>query len=170
MLLSLTTVFSLSAMAATPGPNPTAQLPWYGGVQTQTGGAAVNIRATASLNANVIGTLNGGRRLHIIERSGNWFRVYFNGGNGGTANQGWISADFVRHPPNTTQRVFQVTAASGANYRSSPSLNGASLAAIPHGTRIPGSIGHASGTSDWRVVQFRALAQGFMRDDVIRFA
>ena len=91
----------------------------------QASGTDVNVRAEASTSANVLGKINKGTEFEILDKSGNWFEISYNG------NNGFVSADY-----------FEVTKAdanidgSSVNCREKASSSAASLGKFADGDYV----------------------------------
>ena len=91
----------------------------------QASGTDVNVRAEASTSANVLGKINKGTEFEILDKSGNWFVISYNG------NNGFVSADY-----------FEVTKAdanidgSSVNCREKASSSAASLGKFADGDYV----------------------------------
>jgi hypothetical protein len=59
----------------------------------QTGSGFLAVRAGPTRSATQIGELFNGNRVSILERSGNWYRLYAEGIGEGWASRRWVSAN-----------------------------------------------------------------------------
>ncbi|MBR5269064.1 MAG: SH3 domain-containing protein [Anaerotignum sp.] len=91
----------------------------------QASGTDVNVRTEASTSANVLGKINKGTEFEILDKTGNWFEISYNG------NNGFVSADY-----------FEVTKAdanidgSSVNCREKASSSAASLGKFADGDYV----------------------------------
>ncbi|MBQ7758002.1 C40 family peptidase [Anaerotignum sp.] len=91
----------------------------------QASGTNVNVRAEASTSANVLGKINKGTEYNVLGKTGDWFKISYNGANG------FVSADY-----------FEVTKAdanvdgSSVNLRESASTSSDSLGKFADGDYV----------------------------------
>ena len=110
-------------------------------------GSGVNIRAEASTNSNVLGSVNAGDTLTAVGRVDGWYQVEYNG------QQAYISKDYLsgdylssltvigNTDPQITPAAAEVkyavvTAESGLKLRKEASTNSIVLTVLPYGTVV----------------------------------
>lgn len=98
----------------------------------------LNIRTSPTISSSVIGSLNTGNEINILEEQNGW--VHFTMG----ALEGWVSSQFVQkvkeneekqNPPskNSNQKVTGTVNVNSLNVRSKPSLDGKIIGSITSG-------------------------------------
>lgn len=91
----------------------------------QASGTNVNVRAEAGMSANILGKINKGTEYTVLDKTGNWFKISYNGA------EGFVSADY-----------FEVTKAdanidgSGVNLREKASTSSDSLGKFANGDAV----------------------------------
>ncbi|TKC20050.1 SH3 domain-containing protein [Robertmurraya kyonggiensis] len=94
-------------------------------------GSNVRVRTGAGTSYQVVGSLNKGDTVEILEQSGSWLKI------NAKIGKGWISKDYVK--TNQVQAAAtksgKVTA-SNLNVRSTPALNGKVLGKLAKGTAV----------------------------------
>lgn len=108
-------------------------------------GSSVNVRAEATTNSDVIGSVNTGDTVQVVGRNDGWYQVEYNGG------EGYISKDYVSgsllsyltvignasdesSDGSASNQYAMVTASSGLKLRKEASLNSIVLTVLPYGT------------------------------------
>ena len=87
----------------------------------------LNVRSSASKDADKVGSLNFGARVEILEKSGNW----------GRTKDGWISLDYVYQDGTTgTKTAKGIITGSELNIRSGPGTGYASVGSMDYGDRV----------------------------------
>lgn len=88
-------------------------------------GNNVNVRATSSLDGDVLGKISNGTEFSLIEKSGNWFEISYNG------ESGFVSADYFG-----VTKTEATVSGSKVNIRSEASTSGDSLGKLSDGYDI----------------------------------
>lgn len=113
----------------------------------------LNMRSGAGTTNSVVGTLNKGDKVVVLEEKNDWANIDFNG------KKGWVSSDFltikVTEKETTTPPVQEVKKqykvnATSLNLRTGPSTSESILTAIPNGTVL--SI--LESKNDWSKVTY----------------
>lgn len=87
----------------------------------------LNVRASGSQNADVIGSLKYGNRVEILEKDGTW----------GRTKHGWISLNYVyQDGTNGSKRATGVVTGSQLNIRSGPGTGYGSVGSYNSGDRV----------------------------------
>lgn len=94
-------------------------------------GSNLRVRTGPGTNYQVVGSLNKGDTVEILEQNGNWLKI------NAKIGKGWISKDYVKtnQVQATSTKSGKVTA-SNLNVRSTPSLNGKVLGKLAKGTTV----------------------------------
>lgn len=155
LLLTVVTIVSSSSIPAfaysASSTTPSTGQPWLGYVKA----SALNVRSTASTSGTVVSSFAQSSYVHIIEKSGNWYKVYYKM----DGSTGYVSADYIT----IYGREYARTSAS-VNLRESASTTSNIKALVPSGTAVP--YRWKSGT--WYYVLFRTY-QGYIHSDYANY-
>ena len=87
----------------------------------------LNIRSSASTDAERVGSLNYGSRVEILEKSGNW----------GRTKDGWISLDYIYQDGTTGSKTAKgIVTGNELNIRSGPGTGYQSVGSMNYGERV----------------------------------
>lgn len=94
-------------------------------------GNNVRVRTGAGTSYQVVGSLNKGDTVEVLEQNGSWLKINARIGNG------WISKDYVQtNKVQTAATKSGKVTASNLNVRSTPALNGKVLGKLAKGTAV----------------------------------
>lgn len=137
--LDMTNVSNPTTNVSTPA-NPQATEPVSGGdgtfdpngANTGTGkkgvviGNDLNVRSKASTDGDIVGTLNYGNRVTVLETNNGW----------GRTGLGWVSLNYVYMDGNTGTSPCKGTVTTQLNVRSGPGTNYDSVASLNKGDSV----------------------------------
>ena len=134
--------------------------------------AGVNLRASASTNAEILRTINIGIDVEVNTHDpAGWSRVRING------SEGFVSSEFLMRSvnagaaaqtastPAAVQSVVTIQSSSGVNFRTAPSTDATIIRVLDSGTSVE-VLGTAANASDWSSVRVNGTT-GYIRTDVL---
>ena len=116
----------------------------------------VNFRASASLDAEIIRTLDPGTSVEVLDHDpAGWSKVTVGG------ISGYIKSEYLTVPAGVESAVFETT--GGVNFRSAPSLDADIITAVPAGTGVNVLEHNPAG---WSRVRFDGTV-GYMKSEFL---
>ncbi len=121
--------------------------------------SSLNVRSGPSTSTGVVGSLAHGTVVQIAGKSGDWYKINFNG------TTGYVKGDFVTLGGSISSGNGTVTLkdpSSSLNVRSSASITSSVVGSLAHGTvvKITGTYG------DWYKIEFNG-GTGYVKNDFI---
>lgn len=105
--------------------------------------SSLRVRSSASTNSSTLGYLKNGSKIDIVSKSGNWYKIKYNG------SFGYIFGDYVKiinntnssiskpsNNTNTVQAGEVINISSSLRVRSSASTNSSTLGYLKNGTKL----------------------------------
>ncbi|MBT9830304.1 SH3 domain-containing protein [Clostridium baratii] len=132
---------------------------FFGTVKLKDPTSSLNIRSTPSTSANIIGSLAHGTSVSILDKSGDWYKISYNG------KIGYIKGEFLNlgsAEGATTGTIRLQDSSSSLNMRSGPSTNSNVVGSLAHGTVV-----NILGTSgQWYKISYNGKV-GYVRGDYL---
>jgi uncharacterized protein YgiM (DUF1202 family) len=120
-----------------------------GAVTTKTG--ALNIRASASTNAAILGSVRKGSYITLLSRSGAWWRVEY-----GNGQYGYCHADYITIVEGTPVTV--ATQSSPLNVRSGAGTSYAKIASLAKGQTVI----RLTTANGWSRILYHGIKTGYV--------
>ena len=132
---------------------------FFGTIKLKDPTSLLNIRSTPSTSAKIIGSLAHGTSVSILDKSGDWYKISYNG------KTGYIKGEFLNlgsAEGATTGTIRLKDSSSSLNMRSGPSTNSNVVGSLPHGTVV-----NILGTSgQWYKISYNGKV-GYVRGDYL---
>ncbi|MHB1653644.1 MAG: 5'-nucleotidase C-terminal domain-containing protein [Desulfitobacteriaceae bacterium] len=114
-------------------------------VKVEVTASALNLRTGPGLDSGVVGSIPRGTTVDILESVGGWDKIIYDG------QTYYVYAQYVQLATGSVLKSAHVIARSGLNVRSSASLSGSILDALPYGTTVE----VISTEGDWYKIIYR---------------
>ena len=106
---------------------------------------SLNVRANASTNSKILGSLSNGTKVEILSTSNGWHKIEFNGGTG------YVSADYITLNSSQVQTTSTGTVKADAlNVRANASTNSSIIGSLSNGTKVE----ILSTSNGWHKIKF----------------
>ncbi|MEG1004193.1 MAG: SH3 domain-containing protein, partial [Clostridium sp.] len=132
---------------------------YFGTVKLQDPSSGLNVRSGPSTSTSAVGSLAHGTSVSILDKSGDWYKISFNG------TTGYIRGDFLTlgsAEGSTTGTIKLQDSSSSLNVRSGPSTSTGVVGSLAHGTVVQ-IIGNENG---WYKISYNGTT-GYVRGDFI---
>jgi len=125
----------------------------------QASGTDVNVRAAASTGAEVLGKINKGTEYTVLDKTGDWFKISYNG------NAGFVSDDYF-----VVTKADANISGSSVNCRESASTSAASLGKFAEGDYVC-----VTGQNDsWYRISYKNgsayVSKDYVKGDYVKYA